>query len=182
MRSLRMSLPLSVCIMFLLLFACTSTKFSSVWKDPSYQEHPAKIMVVSAFKDPGTRRLFEDEFVRALKDRGVDAVVSYTIMSDPIVFADRDLIAAQATSLGADTVLVNTPLGTRADEVGSPWGIYSYEDVYISTQTEVYDKTSNRLIFKVSSETWIRQDATSSRNIRSYINTLLNKLSRSGLF
>jgi hypothetical protein len=180
MRVSRISLQFAAFVMFLLFIACSSTKFSLAWKDETYQGHPEKILVINAFPNPVNRRLFEDEFVKALKDRGIDAVVSYTVMPNPVV-SDENAIAAQAKEVNADTVLINRPLGTRMGESGGHGNIY-YEDLYINTQTDVYDMKSNRLVLSTSAETWIRQGSPYSSRIHSYVKDLVNKLSRQGLF
>ncbi|MGE5751786.1 MAG: hypothetical protein ACM30F_06565 [Nitrospirota bacterium] len=177
MKSLWKSLPFASFLLLVVLGACTSTKFSAVWKDETYEGHPEKIMVISTFQNPANRRLFEDDLVKSLKDRGTDAVVSYTVMPDPAV-TNKNAIALHAKELGADAVLINRTLGTRTQE-GS--GFIVYEDVYINTQTDVYDMKSNRLILSATAETWIRQDVPYSIHIQSYIKDLVQKLSQKGL-
>ena len=180
MRVSKTSLQLAASVAFLLIIACASTKFSIIWKDETFPGHPEKILVINAFPNPENRRLFEDELVNALKDRGVDAVVSYPIMPNPIV-SDESAIAAQAKKVGADSVLTNRPLGTRTSESGGHGNVY-YEDLYISTQTDIYDMKSNSLVLSVSAETWIRQDAPYSDRIHSYVKDLVGMLSQQGLF
>jgi len=180
MRVSRISLQFAVFVMLLLFNACATTKFSVIWKDDTYKGHPEKVMVINAFTNPMNRRLFEDEFVKALKDRRIDAVVSYTVMPNPVV-SDQDAIAAQAKEVGADTVLINRATGTRMDESGGHGNI-TYQDLYIITQTDVYDMKSNRLILSASAETWIRQGEPYSSRIHSYVMDLVNKLSQQGLF
>ena len=176
----KLSLTFAAFVMFLLFIACAATKFSLIWKDETYRGHPEKILVINAFPNPVNRRLFEDELVKALKDRRIDAVVSYTVMPNPIV-SDRSAIAAQAKEVSADAVLVNRPVGTRVGESGGHGNIY-YEDLYISTQTDVYDMNSNRIVFSASAETWIRQDESYSTQIHIFVRDLVDKLSQLGLF
>lgn len=178
MKSLWKSLPFASFLLLVVLGACTSTKFSAVWKDDTYEGHPKKIMVISTFQNPANRRLFEDDLVKLLKDRGTDAVMSYTVMPDPAV-SDKNVIALHAKELDADAVLINKPLGTKTDETRSPFG--TYENLYINTQTDVYDMKSNRLILRVTAETWIRQDVPYSIHIQSYTKDLVQKLSKKGL-
>ena len=186
MRALRLSLQFAVFIMVLISLACTSTKFSTLWKDKTYQGRPSKILVINAFPNPANRRLFEEEFVKALKDRRVDAVVSYTVMPDPIVSdkdsrADEEAFWRVLQEVGADTVLINKPLGATKGETSGASGV-TYLDVYINTQTDVYDTKSNRLVLSATAETWIRQDTPYATLIKSYIKDLVQKLSQQGLF
>lgn len=177
MKTFRRCLPLASFLLLAVLGACTSTKFSSVWKDETYEGHPGKILVISTFQNPATRRLFEDDLVKSLKDRGTDAVASYPAIPDPTV-SDRDAIALHAKQVGADAVLINKPLGTRTQETV---GFGVYVDLFLSTQTDVYDMTSNRLILSATAETWIRQDVDSTVHIQSYVKDLIRNLSRQGL-
>jgi hypothetical protein len=180
MRVLRIYLQFASFAMLFLFIACASTKFPVIWKDETYQGPPKKILVISAFPNPVNRRLFEDELVKALKDHGIDAVMSYNVMPNPVV-SDESAIAAQAKRVGADTVLINKPLGSRTTESGGHGTAY-YQDLYISTQTDIYDMKSNRLVLSASAETWIRQDTPYSSRIHSYVKDLVDKLSQQGLF
>jgi len=162
--------------MLFLSIACTSTKFTTIWKDEAYQGHPEKVLVINAFPNPANRRIVEDEFVKALKDRRIDAVMSYTIMPDPVV-SDKDALAAKAKEIGVDTVLINRPIGTTTRETA---GFTNYEDLYINTQIDVYDIKSNRLVWSATAETRIRQGMSDTDVIKSYIKDLVNKLSQQG--
>jgi hypothetical protein len=185
MRVSRIFLQVAVSVIVLLIFACASTKFSAIWKDETYKGHPAKILVINAFPNPVNRRLFEDEFVKALKGHGIDAVVSYTVMPNPVkpdpVVSNQNAIAAKAKEVGADTTLINKAIGTRMAESGGRGNI-TYEDLYILTQTDVYDVKSNNLILSISAETWIRQGGSYNKQIHLYVQDLVNKLSQERLF
>ena len=177
MRVLRLSMQFAAFIMLIILLACakTSTKSYAVWKDEAYQGHPEKILVINAAKNHTVRKLYEDELVKALKDRRIDAVVSYTIMPDPIV-SDKKTFVAQAYAVGADTVLISTPLGSRKGEAST------YLDVYINMQTDVFDMKLNRLVLSTTTETWIQQETPYATLIESYIKDLVQRLSKQGLF
>ncbi len=184
MRVLNLSVQFTLfCILFLFI-GCSPTKFSAIWKDETYQDHPKKVLVISSFPNPATRRTFEDEFVEALRERGVDAVMSYTIMPDKVV-SDKDAIAELAKEVAADTVLVNRLLGTTKSETYTPGALsYSgitYTDVYINTQTDLYDTKLNKLILSASATTWIRQDEPYLKQIKSLVKDFINQLSRLGL-
>jgi len=177
MRVLRVSLPFTAFILMFLLMACPSksTNFSTVWKDETYQGRPGKILVVSAFPDPVTRKIFEDEFVKELKDRGMDAVPSYTVMPD-LVVSDKDAIAVEAKGVGADTLLINISRdATQLDKfvAGGQIG-----DWYIHIQTDVYNIKSQRSIMNVSAVVHIVTDKTRTDQIQSYIKDLVNMLSQ----
>ncbi len=176
----RIFLQFASLAMFLLFIACASTKFSDIWMDETYQGPPQKVLVINSFPNPVNRRLFEDEFVKELKGHRIDAVASYDFMPSPVV-SDKKSIAAQAKQISADTVLINRPIGTRMGESGG-YGNPTYENLYIKTQTDVYDMKSNRLVLSASAETWIRHGSPFSSRIHSYVKDLVNRLSREGLF
>ena len=168
-------------IMLMILLACatTSTESDAVWKDATYQGHPEKILVINAVKNHTVRRLYEDELVKALKDRRIDAVVSYTVMPDPIV-SDKKTIAALAYAVGADTVLISKHLGSTKGETRGAG--MDYPDVYINMQTDVFDMKLNRLVLSTTTETWIQQETPYATLIESYIKDLVQRLSKQGLF
>jgi hypothetical protein len=169
MRVTRISLRFAAFAMLFLSIACASTKFPSIWKDDTYQGHPGRFLVISTFPNGNTRRLFEDELVKALKERRMEAIVSYTVMPDPVAF-NMDALAAQAKVAGADTVLINSPVAAGMDETGG------YK--YIKTQTDVYDMKSERLVFSASAEMLVREGEPYVPQIQSYVKDVVNKLSR----
>jgi hypothetical protein len=167
-------------IMLFIFLACTSTKFTDIWKDETYQGHPEKILVISTFQDPSIRRLFQDETVKALKDHKVDAVAKYFGFPPDTVVSDKDAISALAKEVGADTVLITRPAGTRRDASGTSG------HSYLHTQTDVYDMKTNKLISFASAETQIREGSPDPdyyvNHVPSYVKELVNKLSQQGLF
>ena len=54
-RFLRKPFGLSI-LVALLVTACASTQLTAVWKDPTYQSRPAKIMVVGVAKKSGQQK------------------------------------------------------------------------------------------------------------------------------
>jgi hypothetical protein len=174
MKALRLVLRFSVfMMMFIFIVACTSTKFI-VWKDDNYQGRPAKILLVDSFPNPATRKTFQNELVNLLRDRGIDSVVRYVATHDPLL-SDKDAITAQAKEAGADTVLITKPVGTRM-------GIAGTLDMFINTQTDVYDMKSDKLILIATAETQLPEGHASEKQIQIFVKDLVNQLSRSGLF
>jgi hypothetical protein len=187
----------------MLVTACTSTQLTSVWKDPSYQTRPARIMVVGVAKNPLNRRLFEDEFVRQLESRGTDAIASYTVIPDDQQ-GDQAAIAKKVAELGADTVLITRLVSKKIVRVyvpGSPYfpppfyatwpDYYGYgyhymytpgyiaEDEYAVIETNLYQAKSNKLIWAASSETGIND---SDQNlINSYVGVMVKTMIGLGL-
>lgn len=187
----------------LLLSACASTQLTSVWKDPSYQTRPARILVIGVARSPLNRRLFEDEFVRQLKSRGTDAIASYTVLPD-VQQGNQADIAKKVAELGADTVLITRLVSKKVVQVyvpGTPYypppfydtwpNYYAYgyrymytpgyitNDEYAVIETNLYDAKNDKLIWAASSETGIND---SDKNlIKSYIKVMVNNMIGLGL-
>jgi hypothetical protein len=201
-RFLRKPFGLSMLIV-LLVTACASTQLTAVWKDPSYQSRPTKIMVVGVAKNPVNRRLFEDEFVRQLKSRGTDAIASYTVLPDKQQ-GDQEAIAKKVAELRADTVLITRLVSKKTVQVyvpGTPYypppyygswpDYYGYgyrqmytpgyiaEDEYAVIETNLYEAKSDKLIWAASSETGIGD--TDQNLIQSYIGVMVKNMIGLGL-
>jgi hypothetical protein len=196
--------PLSVLILVVMLItACASTQLNSVWKDPSYQTRPAKIMVVAVAKNPINRRLFEDEFVQQLKSRGTHAIASYTILSDKQE-GDQEIIAKKVAEMGADTVLITRLVSKKTVHVYVPgtsyypppfynsWpDYYGYgyrymstpgyiaEDEYAIMETNLYEAKSDKLIWAASSETGI--NGSDQNMIQGYVGVMVKNMIGLGL-
>lgn len=187
----------------LLVAACATTKVGSVWKDPSYQARPVRIMVVGVAKNPLNRRLFEDEFVLQLKVRGTDAIASYSALPDKLQ-DDQAAIAAKVKELGADTVLITRMVSKKIVQTYVPGTLYyppdSYgtwpdyyghgyrylyspgyitEDEYAVIETNLYEALHDKLVWAASSET-VMSDSK-QKLIKSYIGIMVNSMARSGL-
>ena len=185
MRALRGSLQFTAFVTLFLLIACTAptTKFSNIWKDETYQLHPEKILVISAFVDPGQRRLFEEEFVMALKSRGIDGIMSYTVMPEmPTTFLeDKDAIVLKAKEVGADTVIISRPLERERTDWHGAGSIEIYR-TYIGSLTEVYDTRSNRMIMNLTAETRVHEDKPRYGQAQAYVKDIVNMMSQHKLF
>jgi hypothetical protein len=187
----------------LLLSACASTQLTSVWKDPSYQTRPAKILVIGVAKSPLNRRLFEDEFTRQLKSRGTDAIASYTVLPDAQQ-GDQTAITKNVAELGADTVLITRLVSKKVVQTyvqGTPYypppfynnwpSYYAYgykymyrpdyiaKDEYAVIETNLYDARIDKLIWAASSETGI--SGSEPNLIKSYIDVMVKNMIGLGL-
>ncbi len=187
----------------ILATACATTELTSVWKDPSYQSRPAKVMVIGVAKNPIYRRLFEDEFVRQLKERGTDAISSYTVLSDAQQ-DDQAAIAEKVKELGTDSVLITRLVskktvqfyvpgtayypppyyGTWPDYYGYGYRYlyspgYVAEDQYAVIETNLYESGSDKLVWAATSETVINK--TDQELIKSYIGIMVNSMAGNAL-
>jgi len=187
----------------ILLAACVTTQVNSVWKDPSYQARPARVMVIGVAKKPLKRRLFEDEFVAQLKARGTEAIASYTVLSDKKQ-DDQAEISAKVKELAADTVLITRLVSKKTVQTFVPGTIYypppyygtwpdyygyghrymyspGYiaEDEYAIFETNLYETRNDKLIWAASSESVIGEK--DQELIKSYVGIMINTMAGHGL-
>lgn len=196
----------SFCFLLLgamLVTACATTEVNAIWRDPTYQAHPARIMVIGVAKNPINRRLFEDEFVQRLKDRGTEAIASYIVLSDKQQ-DDQTAIAAKVKEMKADTVLITRLVSKKIVKVYVPGTIYypppyygtwpdyygySYqymyspgyvtENEYAIIETNLYETKTDKLVWAASSETLVGD--SNKKLIRSYIGVMVNTMAKQGL-
>lgn len=181
-----------------LVTACATTQVNAIWKDPSYQSRPAKIMVIGVAKNPLNRRLFEDEFTQQLKTRGTEAIASYTVLPDRQQ-DDQAAIAAKVKELEADTVLITRLVSIKTVKLYVPGTVYypppyygkwpdyygygyryiyspGYiaESEYAVIETNLYETKNDKLVWAASSETVINNADKSL--IKSYIGIMINTM------
>ncbi|HEY4698178.1 MAG: hypothetical protein A3J49_20185 [Gallionellales bacterium RIFCSPHIGHO2_02_FULL_57_16] len=187
----------------MLVTACATTQLNSVWKDPSYQTRPARVMVIGVAKKPLKRRLFEDEFVVQLKAHGTEAIASYTVLPDKKQ-DDQVVIAAKVKELGADTVLITRQVSKKTVKTYVPGTVYypppyygtwpdyygygyrymyspGYiaEDEYAVIETNLYETRNDKLVWAASSET-VMSDSNQSL-IKTYVGVMVNAMAGHGL-
>jgi hypothetical protein len=181
------------------LVSCTGTKLVSEWKDDQYHGRPVKVFVIVASNDRGPRSLIEDEFVRQLKARGVDAVASYTTLSASAKDTKQDVLS-KVNELGSDAILVirflkkeaggtHTPLRRYAVPQGfdTSWDAYyggaatdvgvrdiSYDYDVITMETTLYDAATHKPLWSALSETTYQNGAI--KQIRPFTNAIMRSL------
>jgi hypothetical protein len=193
---------LATAVVITQLAACSTTYVSSLWRDPTYQVKPHKIMIIGIAKSPANKRTLEDDFAKQLKLQGTDAVSSYAILPDD-KDGNKDAIAAKMKEQGADAVLI-TRIASRKTvytnllEVYAPpqsyrtWqNYYEYgygnitspndveETKYAVMETNMYDAGNDKLIWSASSETQIT--GTDQNFIKSYVNVMVKNMTQQKL-
>lgn len=187
-----------------LLTGCTTTtQINAVWKDPAYQAHPSKIMVVGVAKNPLNRRILEDEFVLQLKGQGANAIASYTVLPDKQQ-DNQEAISAKVKELKADTILITRMASKKTVQVYVPetpyfpppyYGLwpnyygygYQYlytpgyvsEDEYAVIETNLYDAGNDKLIWAATSDAGLA-DASQER-MRAYVGVFISNMIGLGL-
>ncbi len=181
----------------MLVAACSTTLLNAVWKDPSYQKRPQKIMVVGVAKKAVNRRIFEDEFVRQLRVHGTDSIASYTVLPDNQQ-GNHAAIAEKVAELGADSVLITRLVSKKTVKVYVPgtfypppyygsWpDYYGYgynamyspgymaEDEYAVMETNLYEARNDKLVWAASSESAMR--GSDQNQIKSYIGVMVKTM------
>ena len=126
----------------LLAAACSATVLSGSWSDPAYSGGPVrKVMVIGVTENDLARRMFEDEFTRQLKERGVAAWSSYTLFSYAQL-KDRQAVETKAREQGVDKVLVTRLVNKRTEDVTSPG--YVRGSSWERGDYRPYDRNTNR--------------------------------------
>ena len=178
------------------LAACATTEIKSVWSDASYQGGPLlRVFVMSFSKNQTVKRLYEDEFVNQLKERGVQAFPSYSVVPQEKM-SDESFIKEKIKELGVDASIVTRLVDTKTIQQYYPptmvyvpppyyrgwhgyyWNSYQYmmSPGYTTTEktvvleTNVYSTQNDQLIWSALSETFVEGSA------KSLINSLVNKL------
>jgi len=199
MRSLAKRFALFLLVCFCLPASCATTKMTDVWRDDNYRGTIRKVVVIGIFKEPDTRKIFEDEFAYRLKARGVDATASHKIVS-AAELPDKDVVIGNIRKLGADAVLVTRVMDTetvktyvpgQAYAVPTYYGYYgsyysySYRpgytetEGYAYTETNLYNVGDEKLIWSGRSKT--KFSATRYELIQAFVKTMLDGLSEAKL-
>lgn len=156
-----------------LVSACTNTELVSSWSTP----HPTKynkLLVVGISKDAGTRRIFEDNFVKDAANSQFTAIASYPYAPESGKI-DRVRLEEIVTKTSADAVLiirlitvdrqmVSTPprwvpsAGPRYGYYDTAWNGYyepgtTYEQTTIILDVKVYDSRTGELVWTGTTRT-----------------------------
>jgi hypothetical protein len=173
------SIQLAVCVCLVALgLACSRSRLTAVWENPEAVPNPYKrIAAVGITTSDANRRLFEDNIVRQLRDRGVAAEPSYPLVPDGRVSLNRLRPALQSANI--DAILTTRVLGVDKDVIYIPgdrffapyysrydpyyfYSVYhpfTYDPGYLKTQvavkleTNLYDAESGELIWSAQSKT-----------------------------
>jgi hypothetical protein len=172
---------------FALLTACASTTIVDQWESPGYSGGPFKrLLVVGITKEATVRRIFEDEFVRALRARGTDAVAGYMLIPEDGQ-VDRPRLERAVKESRADAIVITrvlrvekktqvvpgTPVlpGFGTDvygHYGTGWGgvwtgyasppaVFQYDEV--KAETKLFDARNAALVWAAQSDVFSPTDA-----------------------
>jgi hypothetical protein len=108
----------------LVMSACSNTKLTDSWSDPSDKTTYKDIMVVGISTSEMTRREYESNFVVSLQQEGVKALASYELISqhEELQFGDgtdgpfRKLVESAIKNTNIDSVLITHVVAIDQDE------------------------------------------------------------------
>jgi hypothetical protein len=120
---MRASLVLKTFAASLVLVAASAsagTKTTSTWTASDLQPRTyRKLAVLAKIEDEIAKRTLEDQVVKGLRDRGVEAVPAYEVFA-PADLASDETVRAKANELGLDAGLVFTVTGEQTQVKSSP--------------------------------------------------------------
>jgi hypothetical protein len=201
-RPVRLFLLACVC----LLASCATTKLTETWKDDQFRGTIRKVAVIGIFKNPDTRKIFEDEFADRLRARGLEAVASHKFIPDAEM-PDKDIVIGKIRKFGADTIIVTRIVDVQTEKIIVPgrdylipnyytnYGTY-YTHVYQAgytaeegaafAETNLYSASDEKLIWSGRSKTNL-STGTGSRPIpryeliQAFVKTMIDRLSNDKL-
>jgi len=184
---------ISIVILALLLFACASTQLVTEWRDKSYQgQQLNRFIVIGVIENTLYRRAYEDAIVDKFKENGLDAVASYTLISDLAAYDDEDKLKQAVKTTQADAVLVAKLIDYDESEryippnydfnpyMGMGGGYYnSYHSAMYMTYSPGYIQKTTTIrigseVFSVDSEQLVWAAETKSFNPGSYQSVVNN--------
>ena len=115
---------LFTCFLALVISGCnTNSEITSSYVKPDLDKMDLHgVLVVGVAPEQSGRVRFEDEFTKALSQRGVQAQASHKLV--PQAKATADEIIAAAKSANLDTILVTRYAGESKEEVYHPGTVY----------------------------------------------------------
>ncbi|HUU44933.1 MAG TPA: hypothetical protein VMY18_03745 [Acidobacteriota bacterium] len=160
-QSLRISIL--ACIVAAGVSGCASSGLVNVWMDPQYAANPMRnILVVSMQPDVAKRRLWEDTFADALRERGVTATPSYQLFPNELPDTNGIIAAVREHSYDGCIATVKLPSRTLTQDVSGyttdslvtlydPWS-HRYYNYYKEVYTPGYTETQKVVRHKI--EVW----------------------------
>ena len=178
--------------------SCASTKVTGEWLAPNLPSKKfKKIMVMGVAKQPQDRKLYEDEFIRQLKTKGVEAVSSYTLIKHENMW-DKETIIKTVESMEFDGVIITQVQSSKEklSYLSHEYDMYDYysysfpiapyydrgnafDNQLFGFVSKLYDAKTQALVFSLASETYAHDDI--QKRLDSYIKIVINKLVQNNL-
>lgn len=181
------------------LTSCASTKLTGSWKDKQYTGTVKKVLIIGMSKKPTVKRLFELEFERQFKARGVDAVPGFRVLP-PEFKLDEAVLVSTVKELNVNAVLITKLIDKQTMERYYPKGVYvstggyyndmhnfygrsmqyiaapsySYQQDVVYLETNLYDAVTEKLIWATLSKSFPRDDA--KKEINTFVTIMMKKM------
>ena len=203
---LRRSSVMAAALLGGMLTACAGgppTKLVGAWQLPDYTPTAyQKVLVIGVTSEGGTRRIFEDAFCYQLKQRGVTAIASYTLIPEDGKVPNERLEAAIRES-GAQGVLTTRHIGTntnvnynqsyyRATPVyyDSFYGYYGNAYVFqevpmaetatvVTLESDMFDATKLKMIWSGTTQT--TNPTSLSQEMAGFAKIVIDEMAKRGL-
>ncbi len=193
-------------IVLLFLSGCASTRIIADWKDATYKGAPLpSIIVVGISEQELTRKLFEDEFVRQLKERGVNAFQSYYDFPEPQdlkrieakqklkLLSVRGALVIRLVNVKEETAVVSPQsysyknfddyyyysYTTSYPISGYSSPAYEYEYTVATLDTNLFDVPTGKSIWTVRITT--EEPVQLKKSIREITKVIVTKMSKDGM-
>jgi hypothetical protein len=192
----------ALALAFVWSFGCTSTEFTSTWKDPSAQVTELRGKRVAAFvvtKDEARRRAAEDALAVELAKRGVQAIPGYKMVPSAQV-ADKEAVRAKLTEQNVAGAVVMRVVDRRQEVnyvpsyapggpgYGSFYGYWDYgwssagyvdTSTILSVETLVYSVPDEKLLWGGVSETF--DPSRLDKTIKEIVDQAAKEMKKAGL-
>ncbi len=187
-----------VCLGLALLASCASTKVVERWADPDFDAKLKNIMVLSLNQSEKSRRLFEDGFLHALKQRKIQSSASYDLLPSNEDL-DKEKVKAAIAGSDIDGVLVLRAVkitkeeryvqaqstGTRYNsfyayvgEYRPTYSAYTTDDTLVHLETNLYAVDGAKLIWRGKTETFNPSDVNAY--LVDLTKTVLDEIDKTG--
>ena len=181
------------------------TKLGDVWKDPAYTGGKiTKVLVIGIADHESRRTAFENQFVTAFRNRGIEAEASNTLIPG-VEKLDKEIVTSAIEGKGFDAVIVTRVIGIDIKYTKNPGGYYAIPDTYYnslygyyghaytvvkapdehnakttaSLETNLYSVETEKLVWTVQSKAY--KKASLYDSIKSITKTLLKRLKKDDL-
>jgi hypothetical protein len=162
-RKQTLCIGILACMVATGLNGCASSGLVNVWMDPQYTKKPMLNVLVIAIKpDIAKRRLWEDAFADAFRQRGVTATPSYRLFPNDLPDTNAIIAAVSENSYDGCIVTVKLPSDTLIQDVPgyttdslvvryNPW-----KNRYYNYYTQVYRPgyTETHTVLRHRIEVW----------------------------
>jgi hypothetical protein len=184
---------------------CAATRVQQVWKDENYQEgRLAGVFIVAMVYNPTARMMFESEFAKQFKSRGIKATESFRSIEMETLKGSgiQDVVIAKMKESGSDALLISRVIDVSTNEQIIPgmtiqrgygmWGTYagasysftepsapttqsySHERTSLGLETSLFSAKTEKLLWAARSET--RVEKSPLEEIKPYVSLIGGKL------